>query len=208
MLFLSKKKFSHSVFCKWGTHTSVGGMSSLRIDFCSATLRHGLDQVVNYLHWDGHPLLLECLNNSRTLAGVFILPWTCLFNLFQVCLFGFTLSLGTLTDWGPGENLDIVVGKEPCSVACCMGSNVVMLKCSAIRHLMLETFDDVWNKTAKNKNKKKLSIFEQYTTLCRVWKHYCCKVGVSQEVLWSELVLKKMNSFWWNQREKDVCRTV
>ena len=33
----------------------------MRINNCSEPLRHELDQIVNHLHWDGHPLLLKCL---------------------------------------------------------------------------------------------------------------------------------------------------
>ena len=54
-IFSSKKKFNHSVFFDRGR-----GVPSSRINKCSASVRHGLDQVVNHLCWDGHPLLLEC----------------------------------------------------------------------------------------------------------------------------------------------------
>ena len=60
-LFSSKKKFSHSVFCDWGTRTSVGDVSSSRINNCPASLEHGLGQVVNHLLWNGHPVLQEGL---------------------------------------------------------------------------------------------------------------------------------------------------
>ena len=60
-LFSSKKKFSHLVFCDWGTCTSVGGASSSTVNNCPASQRHGLGQVVNHLCWDGHRFLLECL---------------------------------------------------------------------------------------------------------------------------------------------------
>ena len=43
-------------------HKSVEGVSSSRINNCSASLRHGLDEVVDDLCWDGHPLLLECMD--------------------------------------------------------------------------------------------------------------------------------------------------
>ena len=74
-LFSSKKKFSRSVSCDWGTRTSVRGMSFSSIDNCPASLRYGLDQVVNYLIWDGHPLLLECLKHlTHICKGVHSTP--------------------------------------------------------------------------------------------------------------------------------------
>ena len=36
----------------------------------------------------------------------------------------------------PGENLNVVVGKALCGMACCMGSGIVVLKYSAIQRLM------------------------------------------------------------------------
>ena len=86
--FSSKKRFTHSVFFDWDTQTSIWGVSSSRISDCSASLRQGLDQVVNHLHLDGRPLLLECLKQlTHICRGVSL--WIHLSNLFQVCLFRF-----------------------------------------------------------------------------------------------------------------------
>ena len=107
------------------TLLSVRGVSSSIINNCPASLRHELGQVVNHLRWDGHPLLLECLNQlSCTFVGAFILPRTRLSNSFQVCLFGFK----SRDMEGQGRILDIVVGVELCGVACCMRSGIVELK--------------------------------------------------------------------------------
>ena len=46
------------------THISGGRGrrgSSSRINNCPASRRHGLGRVLNHLHWDGRPPLLECL---------------------------------------------------------------------------------------------------------------------------------------------------
>ena len=58
---LVQEKFSHSIFCNGVTRTSVGGVSSSRINRCPSSLRHELDQVVSHLCLDGHPLQPECL---------------------------------------------------------------------------------------------------------------------------------------------------
>ena len=37
---------------------------------------------------------------------------------------------------GQGKNLDVVVGEELCDVVCCKGSGDVVMKDSAVQHLM------------------------------------------------------------------------
>ena len=65
-LLVQEKVRSLGILLLFDTLKSVcvcvgGGVFSSRINNCPASLRHGLDQVVNHLRWDGHPLLLECL---------------------------------------------------------------------------------------------------------------------------------------------------
>ena len=59
-----------------------GGVSSSRNNNCSASHRHGLDQVVDHLCWDGHPLLLEF---RERLPGRSLYPRTRLPDSFQMC---------------------------------------------------------------------------------------------------------------------------
>ena len=52
-LFLSKKPFNHSVYFTMKGHwgASVEDVSFPRINNCSSSSRHGLNQVVNHLRW-------------------------------------------------------------------------------------------------------------------------------------------------------------
>ena len=81
------------------THKSVcvgggrGRMSSSRINNCPASLRHGLDQLVNHSRWDGHPLLLEGPKQlTHICRGVFSASDTCPTRWKCACL---GQSLGT-----------------------------------------------------------------------------------------------------------------
>ena len=101
-------------------------MSSSRINNCPASLRHRLEQAVNHLHWDGHPLLLECLKQLVHVWGVFTLP-------LQLVPRVFASSLGT---WKARGKFGRAVGEELCDAVCCMESGIVMLKYRAIQCLM------------------------------------------------------------------------
>ena len=56
---------TRKVFRKGGV--GCGGVGPR--EYCSASPRHGLDQVVNHLRWDGHPLVLECLKQLTHICG-------------------------------------------------------------------------------------------------------------------------------------------
>ena len=141
-LFSSEKKFIHSVRCDWVTRASVGVASFSRINNCPASLRQGLDQVVKHLRWDGHLLLLECLKQLKHICrGVHSASNTSLQLVPSV--FGF--KSGDIES--QGELSNVVVGEEPCGVACCVGFGIVMLKCSAMQRMVREI------KLQKNNNK-------------------------------------------------------
>ena len=90
----------------------IRGMSPLRISN-RWTSRHGLDLAVNHLHWDGHPLLLKCLENSHVFAGAFTLPWTCPSNSSQMRL---VARLGWNLGKELGKSLDVAGEELWCSL--------------------------------------------------------------------------------------------
>ena len=171
-LFSSKKKFDHSSVLWLRTRTSVGGVPSLRKkNNCSASHRHGLDQVVNHWRRDGHPLQLECLKQLTLICRCVHSASTSSLQLLPSVLIWVQV-------WGqgrPGKNLGVVVGEEMCGIVCCMGSGIVALKCSAIQLLMLEIQQQkkygflflnsiqlphvIWLKLSKKKKKKKNASF-------------------------------------------------
>ena len=65
LLLKKRKKLSHSVFCDGGTCTPVAGVSPSKISNFSASLKHGLEQVVHLLWWQGHSLRLECFKRRH-----------------------------------------------------------------------------------------------------------------------------------------------
>ena len=85
-LFLSKRKFNYLIFCDSVTRTSGEGVSS-RIKDWPASLRQGLDQVVNHLRWYGHPLLLlKSLEQlTHICRGVHSAPYTSVVSLTGYC---------------------------------------------------------------------------------------------------------------------------
>ena len=142
-LFSSEKQFNQSVFCDWGTRRSVESVSSSRISNCSASLGHGLDQVVNHLRWDNHPLLLECVEQvTHVLQGSSLcLEHCCPIHPKRVRL---GLNLGT---WNAG-------GESGC---CCSRGTVW---CAVVHEvwtyrveLQFHTTFDGRQKTAKELNK-------------------------------------------------------
>ena len=105
-------------------------MSSSRINNCPASLRHGLGQVENHLPWDGHHVLLKCLQQlTHIWWGLENIPPT-----RSEC--DCWAKSGDQED--QGRIGDVVVEEELCGVAYCMGSGVVVLKYSVIRRLMCE----------------------------------------------------------------------
>ena len=112
-------------------------------------LRHGHDHAVNLLHWDGHPVLLGCLEQ---LKHIFRGIHSALNMSVQLVSNVFDLILGHGIG-RPGENLDFVVCKKLCGIACCMESGVLGLKCNIIQHLMAEI------KQQKKKKKEKKIAF-------------------------------------------------
>ena len=99
LLLKKRKKLSHSVFCDGGTCTPVAGVSPSKISNFSASLKHGLEQVVHLLWWQGHSLLLECFKRrhahlqEHSLCLKHVSPtrskWSPHYWLtFQVCVFG------------------------------------------------------------------------------------------------------------------------
>ena len=67
--FSFEKKFNHLEFCSGWTYTSVVGVPSSRINNCPESL--WLDQIVNHVRLNGHPLLLECLKQlTHTCRGI------------------------------------------------------------------------------------------------------------------------------------------
>ena len=68
--------------------------------------------------------------------------------------------------------LDLVVGEEPCGVASCMGSGIVVLKYSAIR-LMREI-------KKKTKKKKRVYFFGHYMYIWYCWYGICNVGGLDQ----------------------------
>ena len=95
---------------------------SSRINNCPASLRHGLDQVVNHLRWDGHPLLLECLKQLRHICrDVHPAPNASLQLVESVFVW--------VNVWGqgqPGENFGRCCWRGTGGAACCMGSGIVL----------------------------------------------------------------------------------
>ena len=74
-------------------------------------------------------------NNSLTFAGAFTLPRTRLSNSSQMFSIECKLIWG---HWRAGENLDDVVSEELHDLACCIKSDVFVLKYSAIQRLTPE----------------------------------------------------------------------
>ena len=151
-LFSSKKKFSHPLFCDWGTRTSVGdgggggGASSSKINNCPASLWHGLGQVVNHLRRDSHALLLKC---RKQLSHICKGRSLCLEPVSstrskRLCL-GLTLGIGEARE----------EFRRCCwrgTVWCCVLHGVWRFRVEAQRH----TTFGAWKKKEKRKMKQQL----------------------------------------------------
>ena len=93
-----------------------------------------MNQAMNRLQSDGHPLLLECLNQlTHVCRGVHCASNPSL-QLIPSVFVGVSIRKHGL----PRVNLDAVVGEELRGVACCIGSSTVVLKYNAMRRLMCE----------------------------------------------------------------------
>lgn len=106
----------------------------MRVNNCPASPMHRLDQVVNHLPRNEHPLLLESLKQLVHIYRGIHSASSMSLQLIPSVFVGVSIWKHGL----PRVNLDAVVGEELRGVACCIGSSTVVLKYNAMRRLMCE----------------------------------------------------------------------